>query len=582
MAITMLRHEVCEPILQQWRETFIDGPPVAILTSATGPLPKRWLLGLSAAFHRVPLVLSGFGMNWTDTTRRLNWTLRAVRLLHGSAAFSRDGRQVHIIFADATDTLLINDPHVPGRHPVPPGRVLVSGECSMFPQCYRDLYARFKPEHLAVCDEHRRAGRFAACYPNAGSFEGDAATLAAWLPLALRTAQAGQGAEAGDDQAAFHHMFLGQLPELPSSARMHVDMVSERFLTLHPCLSDTRRRFFRGQAPTTSFPDGKVGCHDEAVAGHMPLDHVAFVDGLHMLVYGKRHPRGRSVQSNSSRCVPSSSSACAADGEPAATQPVLVHANGLHWMLDALLGKWRDHMRDHMRDHAASQRTMHQVKSSGVQPRASTPRLTTVLPLAALSGQRRQQRHAGAAAAGQEHRAVELPPALLARGRKPDGGGGGQGPRARRGAVVSMSIGMSRAAAASRGSSSHQTGAVMRAAGDLKRGDPHMEAAGAPHMHMEEVGEEAEAAEEALEEKVASLGERLWPPPPHLLAHSVLMLDTAGAHALPSAANPHRDMCQLRTLGEVLPASSRKMSKVWERERELRRRRRRRARNVER
>ena len=234
----------CAGVVQTWaHEANLNASQIVLVTHATS-LPKRWLLGLTAALHSVPLVLTGLGQPWTGYRDKLHATLNATQQLHERAPRPLPT----LVVADAMDTLLINPPRaLPSRR-----AVLVAGECSSFPRCFRTLYAMHAPSaHVATCAARRREGRFAACYANGGAYAGRSKELLRLLPMLAERAALAVGVEAGDDQAAMHHLvapqpspLAGQLPAGQLSAapprllppRLRVDIAAQYFVSLYPCL----------------------------------------------------------------------------------------------------------------------------------------------------------------------------------------------------------------------------------------------------------------------------------------------------------------------------------------------------------
>lgn len=182
------------------------GATIAVLAYLTDPASLRpWVLGLSAAAHRVPLVVAGHGMRWSGAGVKLPAARRAVQALQPHLP-----AEAAIIFADGSDTAIANPPSgaaVAALMATTRSRsaaVLVAGECNSWPVCYRSMYAR----HAA----HRRcvASGSPACYPNSGLYAGSASSLLDFLAaLSSRAADARmQPPERGDDQAALHRLYL--------------------------------------------------------------------------------------------------------------------------------------------------------------------------------------------------------------------------------------------------------------------------------------------------------------------------------------------------------------------------------------
>lgn len=349
----------CSSLLRSWRskstsaQSASGGPDVVVLTYGTS-LPKRWLLGLSAALHNVPLVLVGFGHTWnaSDTMAKVFGTLRAVSTLHEALEPS-----TLIVFADASDSMLVNTPStwrssiddgyvadvttsVGGRES-PRGHrrsaVLVSGECSSYPTCYASLYARIAPNHVAECAMRRRRGLSRACYVNSGTFMASSRALLEWLPAVTAMAKDAVGVEANDDQAAIHRHFL-RTAATASAARSatSIDRLSSTFLTLYPCKADSRplARYSRA--------DGRTECHNEGRGGYAPLDYAAVgSDG------------GLTMHDYAVRAAPSTRLAGRkTDASQATRRPLIAHANGMHFLLETMLRIW-----DNQLDEDATNRT---------------------------------------------------------------------------------------------------------------------------------------------------------------------------------------------------------------------------------
>ena len=157
------------------------------------------MLGVSAAHHRIPLVVVGRLRRWGGVGVKLPAARRAVELLHAAAP------TVPLIFADGSDTLVAN-PLASGAAPqlASPSTVLVSAECNSWPRCYAREYA----EHATHAACKARGGR--ACFPNSGAYLGRPATLLGFLSRLERAAADGEGQEHSDDQAAVHQLYLAQ------------------------------------------------------------------------------------------------------------------------------------------------------------------------------------------------------------------------------------------------------------------------------------------------------------------------------------------------------------------------------------
>ena len=172
-----------------WPGRQADGAPI-MFTYATSlklastlpgasslPHPHRWLLGLSAARHRMPLVVGGWGQ------RPWNW-------YGGSAVKIYSGRRLaqlldfldpraRVIVADSQDAVLTSNPAgrvieqtlaaMSGGRPA----VLAAAECSSWPKCYTSMYEQYSTGH-AGC-----VASGLACFANGGGF-------LASSPLALK------------------------------------------------------------------------------------------------------------------------------------------------------------------------------------------------------------------------------------------------------------------------------------------------------------------------------------------------------------------------------------------------------------
>ena len=170
-------------------------PPVAALTYLSD-LPDTWMLGLSAAWHRVPLIVQGLGMKWVGVGVKLPAALRAVQLLNALAAHSM------VIVTDGTDTAVTNPTGELAGQRWQEDSVLVSAECGSWPLCYRQLYA--KHAAFIAC---KRASH--TCYPNSGAYMGAPAAILRMLPQLVAASTGGLGVEHNGDQSAFNRLYSG-------------------------------------------------------------------------------------------------------------------------------------------------------------------------------------------------------------------------------------------------------------------------------------------------------------------------------------------------------------------------------------
>ena len=245
---------------------------VAVLAYLTEPAAlHRWVLGLSAAAHRVPLVVAGHGMRWSGAGVKLPAARRAVQVLQPHLPTS-----TAIVFADGTDTAIANP--IGGEAAEALARtassgssaVLVAGECNSWPVCYRSAYAKHPPHRQCV------ARRSPACFPNSGLYAGSASSLLSFLSnLIQRVGDSRiQPPERGDDQAALHWLYLtsaaspnrGDGERKPSPVTIVVDDNRVVFAGLHACKGSGALRKLRIKGIDFSL------CHEGA---HEPLRELA-------------------------------------------------------------------------------------------------------------------------------------------------------------------------------------------------------------------------------------------------------------------------------------------------------------------
>ncbi len=212
-------------------ETLRDGKPL-VLTYLTNP-KVDWYLGITAAWHRVPLVLVGEGYAWVSgvgQTEKLERTGKAIQYLRAVSPRSP------IIFADGLDTVIANPLTIEAAATlsslVERDAIMFASECSSFPKCYTPEYA--------VIEAHQRCrARSSTCFLNAGLYGGSSSALLRMLPLAGRLAKQLHGSERNEDQAGAHRFMIGN----PLNMSLSVDEQSSVFLTLRGCRGRREKRF---------------------------------------------------------------------------------------------------------------------------------------------------------------------------------------------------------------------------------------------------------------------------------------------------------------------------------------------------
>ena len=166
--LSSLQLQACVQALEASGYAAADAP-IAVMTYLTD-LPRLWLLGQSAAVHRMPLVLVGLGMRWTGPDQKLSSARRAAQIVQALAP------RTAIAFADGLDAMVANAPsgragEIARRIGNDARSVLVGAECNSWPRCYKAQYAKL--EAHAAC---RAAGR-PTCFPNSGMFVASGAAL---------------------------------------------------------------------------------------------------------------------------------------------------------------------------------------------------------------------------------------------------------------------------------------------------------------------------------------------------------------------------------------------------------------------
>ena len=141
--------------------------PVILLTYLTD-VSINWLLGLTAAAHRVPLVVMGRGRRWIGIRGKLWGFARAAQLL------SRVARHAAILTLDGSDTFVANPLSATARllvHSIAHSRnaMLLVTECNAWPTT---KYGRCRNSKFDALEQHRacKAAGWPACYTNSGAF----------------------------------------------------------------------------------------------------------------------------------------------------------------------------------------------------------------------------------------------------------------------------------------------------------------------------------------------------------------------------------------------------------------------------
>ena len=255
------------------------GGRVSLLTYLTDPgYQGAWALGLSAAYHGIPLVVQGLGMRWGGVGFKLSAVRRATQILQALRP------NAPVVFADGSDTVVANSPqHL--RLKDRRRTMMLSGECGSFPLCYEKHYEQHEAHQACRRSSH-------SCYPNSGVYIGHPEALLEVLP-ALRTfASTGTGVEHNEDQSAANRLYYSQAGNASQPYRVEVDGDSELFLSLYNCKGPPVRRF-----------DRFTLCH---YGHHDPLRYVQRVDKVSL----SYNYSGR------------------------ATRPFIVHSSGMHQRLN--------------------------------------------------------------------------------------------------------------------------------------------------------------------------------------------------------------------------------------------------------
>ncbi|KAL1525004.1 hypothetical protein AB1Y20_019880 [Prymnesium parvum] len=301
----------CAPAAARWAQELAGGDPI-LLTYMTS-VPRDWPLAISAALHGLPLVLQGVAQPWVGPGVRVHASREAATLLQAVAPSST------VASVHGSDLLVANaitaELKQRLRTMAAANEVLVAGECSASPFCYRDAFA--------ADEEHQKCLRSgsAACYPNAGLYIASPRALVPLLTTWESVRMANDAPEhwsgmSSSDQLALHRLYLNRSAWLdPSSTRLRLDTDNQLHLSLYACKQEERlshdlRRRRRQLARCTSRD----------------------FDPLSMLeISSNPHGLGLSVVLR--------------DGGRAPARPLFVHANGNHSRLDSLTRMLLDQMR---------------------------------------------------------------------------------------------------------------------------------------------------------------------------------------------------------------------------------------------
>lgn len=235
--LTSREVEHCTRTFQRFGWQSSTPESIVVLTYLTDIVRGQpWVLGLSAALHKMPLVIAGYGMQWDGAVKiKIPAAMRAIQALY---AFRP---QTTILFADGSDTAICNAPSkamaalsqivpMPRRNTT----VLFSGECGSWPKCYRKEYEKVNAHRVCRSVSH-------ACYPNSGAYLGTPVALMRMLPRLKQLLITGQGVELNDDQAAANRLLLSTSDELNPIVDYHSDV----FLSLYGCKEPRLRTFMK-------------------------------------------------------------------------------------------------------------------------------------------------------------------------------------------------------------------------------------------------------------------------------------------------------------------------------------------------
>jgi len=195
-----------------------------VLTYNTNPAEK-WLLGITAALHGLPLVLIGEGQIWHGGGGdKLGAAATALERIHALSPRSP------VIFGDGSDTVVSN-PVTTRVNQVLQGlverdEVLFASECGSFPMCYKGEY---NGNGKAQATHQQCRKRSKTCFPNSGLYAGSSSMLLKLLPRADHLVRTMGGAEQREDQAAVHRLVLS------NSLPINIDEGNQVFFTMRPC-----------------------------------------------------------------------------------------------------------------------------------------------------------------------------------------------------------------------------------------------------------------------------------------------------------------------------------------------------------
>ena len=296
----------------QWGRGNVDAP--VVLTYAT-QISEPFLLGVSAAMHGMPLVVSGLGMpgwNWWDgvVLQKVSAPRRALQIVQALLG------DVPVAVVDAGDVLVCNGATTAHRRALDRmGRtVLLGAECNSWPVCYAKAYAQ-------DAGHQRCVARHGPCFPNGGISLGRSSTmldfLSAFRQVGQTTMLLPNLAERGNDQTALHHLYMNR-SRFPS-LDVQVDSVSRFSLQLWTCNGNAKDGGFayhlRRGGPYEY-------CHNSR---HTPLEHIHVRrDGVLAFNETRNGSAVGHVQ-----------------------HPMFIHSNGYHYkMQDPVLGSLLDKYND--------------------------------------------------------------------------------------------------------------------------------------------------------------------------------------------------------------------------------------------
>ena len=173
-----------------------------VLSYATSPPPRRWLLGLTAALRGWPIALAGqgyAGFNYkTLSVTKVFGLRRALQILHRLRPASL------VLLADMSDTVLLGgySPHdgsiataaawqaherivrAAGSDSASVDTVAANAECASFPKCFDHLYVAASAQLPQVRMCHLASKP--TCYANSGAFLGRTGAMLATFDAMAR------------------------------------------------------------------------------------------------------------------------------------------------------------------------------------------------------------------------------------------------------------------------------------------------------------------------------------------------------------------------------------------------------------